>query len=196
MRSFNEEKAIQVLSYISKKGFEDYLPILKIVFFAERYSLRKYCISILSDDFYAMKDVPVASKTYDILKSTYKFSDVNLYKAVIPTSEYKVEIEYSGDYDLLSVSDTEALDFSISVFGSRKRYLSNISHSYPEWYNCESKLKDGAKRVHMNYLDFFTNPSPERESELRKYLRKEDPFKDDNIVLSKTVFMDGTCVTQ
>ena len=67
----NYKAAIQAVDYIvrngSCQGILNKLAILKLLFFAERYSLRKYAQSITGDQFWAMRLGPVASETYNMI---------------------------------------------------------------------------------------------------------------------------------
>ncbi|MBQ3830990.1 MAG: SocA family protein [Spirochaetales bacterium] len=191
MNNFNEEKAIQVLSYIQRKtSFQDYIPLLKLVYFSERYSLRKYCITILDDVFYAMKNGPVASNTYNILKGAYNFRNKALDQIVIPTGEYSTLISYEGNYNRLSLSDIESLDFSIKKFsGYNNTSMIGISHMYPEWYKHEKEITPENPRAFMPYLDFFDDPDEENLEKLKRKIRANDPYKNEKIEISRSIYM-------
>ena len=190
MGNFNEEKALQVLSYVQgKTGYQDYIPLLKLVYFAERYSLRKYCITILDDEYYAMKNGPVASNTYNILKCAFNFSNPDLKDFVIATGEHSTLIKYPGKYSRLSSSDIESLDFSIGKFAKYNMRMIDITHLFPEWYKHENEINDSAPRAYMSYLDFFENPDDDKLNKLKGILRvSKDPYYRDDIAIAKTIF--------
>ena len=75
---------------------------VKLIFFADRYHLRKYGRLVTSEEYYAMKLGPVASKTYNMLK-TLNSDEINKYTC-------------NGEFnqDVFSESDMEALKFSLS----------------------------------------------------------------------------------
>ena len=187
---FNEEKALQALSYIQEKtNCQDYIPLLKLVYFAERYSVRKYCITILDDEFYAMKNGPVASNTYNILKSAYNFRNPDLKEFVVPTGEHSTIIRYPKRRTSLSLSDIESLDFSISHFSKFKLKMIDISHYFPEWYKHEHEINDNSPRAYMSYLDFFEDPDKERLTMLKSRLRvSNDPYFNSDIAIAKLIF--------
>lgn len=156
---FNQKAAIQAIDYIvracDKYTFSlDKMSILKLLFFAERYSLRKFAISITGDFFIAMKNGPVASQTYDLLKfKNYAKGLAYAKKALKQEGEYAIKslgiFLERDDYDELSDGDLEALDFAIDNFGKYSALkLSDISHRYLEWVKAS---RDGV----MDFADFF-----------------------------------------
>ena len=70
---FNKNTRIQAIDYIIRNSSNTHslnkISILKLLFFADRYHLRKYGRTISNDSYCAMQNGPVASKTYDLLKS-------------------------------------------------------------------------------------------------------------------------------
>ena len=63
--------------------------------------------------------------------------------------------------------------------------LVQFTHLFPEWKSAESKLKAGASRVKMDYLDFF-KPCPEGE-----YCDADDELVEMNrqVFMVKTVWL-------
>jgi uncharacterized phage-associated protein len=123
---FDEKKALSAILYISQKLIErhqvskeakpDMHRISKILYFADRKHLARYGRPILGDHFVAMKDGPVPSKTYDLMKaikgespfcSADKFSDNFEIKGFI------VHPQKAPDMDEFSESDIECLNESL-----------------------------------------------------------------------------------
>jgi hypothetical protein len=186
-------KILQVLYYIQSRAPSanpdrfDILYLLKIVFFSDRYHVRHYGITATYDEYYAMKNGPVASTSLDVLmKNVFHLtsSEVALLSAVKKLDEYKTKIEPQGE-DELSESATEAIGFALEEFG---KYgwgeLSSISHCYPEWKKHEKNLSSINKRIPMDLRDFFDDPDREGEKILSEYGKSEDPFKDDKEFLA------------
>ena len=65
---------IQMLYYIIKNGKKPYdkVSLLKLVFFSDRYHLRKYGRSIFHDTYYSMKYGTGASNVKDILSKNFE----------------------------------------------------------------------------------------------------------------------------
>jgi len=161
-------RILQALYYIQSKAPADNSDrfhrtyFLKMIYFADRYHLRHYGFTATDDTYYAMKLGPVASATYDILKSV----------AVKEISEHEVFIDRFGDDDLPE-SFKESLDFALLNFGSYGwAALSDITHFYPEWKKHESNIAQ-KRRIAMDVRDFFDDPQD----------KKDDPFKEDRAFL-------------
>lgn len=70
---FNPEKAANIVAYFilkSGKNSMRHLKIMKLLYLAEREYLSKYDSLMLDDDYFSMKNGPVLSKTYDLMKKT------------------------------------------------------------------------------------------------------------------------------
>lgn len=193
--SFSVEKALQTLAYLQKTTKEsNYLKLLKYLYFAERYSIRYYASPILSDHFCAMRNGPVASSTYNIIKKDdYFLSKLSSEERALVESSIEVDrpsekvyISDISQQDLLSESDIEALDFAISTFGQFGRNkLIHLAHQFPEWKKFEKELSgtEYSKKRDMCYEDFFNNPSIEGSKGLGSTF-KADPFEMDQTELS------------
>jgi len=171
------KNSIQAIDYLANKytyntNEVNKMAILKLLFFAERYHLRKYGCMITDDTFYAMKHGPVASGARNILY----FDDIDT------DNEYAQEIlenknQYNfvskknlstEDYDYLSETDKEALDFAIEKFGHLSKWdLVNETHKYPEWKKFEKDFSShSGHREIINIDDLFSDNVSE-----------DDPYK-------------------
>jgi hypothetical protein len=183
---YSIEKAIQVLSYMQKGTSENnYTLLLKYLFFADRYSIRKYAMPVLGEPrYYAMRRGPVASNTLDVLKKNVDrlpnitAQEKSMLDAYIQRPDmYTVKIDTFDEYDLLSKADIESLDFVIDHFkGLSFGNMIELTHQYPEWARVEQELTSGQKRVAMNYEDFFDNPEAEHLQKIQRILHSDDPF--------------------
>ena len=168
--NFDFKKAAQSLNYLAKKfgGKINKMKAIKLIYFADRYHLRKYGRPVTNDEYVAMGYGPVGSKTKDIAEQTSFLDSIE--------SEYnKQYIEKQGIYDIRSVhdvdmnvfsdSDIEALEFAIKYFGHLGQFqLAEVSHAYPEWKRFEKKLESGMGSVfNMDYEDFFKDAVPGNE---------------------------------
>ena len=164
---FDYKKATQAINYLTKKegGQIDKLKLIKLVYLADRYHLRRYGRPIMNDAYLAMPFGPVGSSLKDIAEFS-KFLD---------ESERSYASSYIGlgggvntvvsiadvDNKVFSKSEIEALDFSYNKFGASAPFtLANITHRYPEWKKFKSALESKeTTRETMSYVDFFDNPS-------------------------------------
>lgn len=161
--TFKYETATQALNYLAGKsgGTLNKLKALKLIFFADRYHLRKYGRPVTGDEYLAMPYGPVASSVKDIAEmSSFLDPKVSSYakQYVSPINKFTFRSMAPVDTDQLSESDIEALNFAWNNFGAIGKYeLAELTHAYPEWKRHESALKHIAN-VRMDYLDFLGDP--------------------------------------
>lgn len=178
----DHQKATQALNYFAQKsgGTINKLKAIKLIFFADRYHLRKYGRPVLGDDYMAMPYGPVASLAKDLAESTLFLDECErTYRDQFldrSTDSLEIISRQSVDLDVFSDSDAEALDFSWRVFGRFNQFkLADISHAYPEWSkHRESLVGRSSCRATMRYADFFDDPDPSDSS--LALLGHKDPF--------------------
>ena len=158
---FNRDTRIQAIDYIIRNSSDthslDKLSILKLLFFADRYHLRKYGRTISNDNYCAMRNGPVASETYDLLKTISIANEQELEKDGLYNIKSRGAFVEREDYDCLSDTDIEALDFSINNFSKfSPKELVRISHLYPEWKRFEKKLAEINTSYTIQIDDFFS----------------------------------------
>ncbi len=167
MLEFDYKKATQAINYLTKKegGQINKLKLIKLVYLADRYHLRRYGRPMVNDAYFAMPLGPVGSSVKDIAE----FSDF------LDTSELDYAATYLGrgaqantvvsiaevDSGVFSKSEREALDFAYTEFGGQTASaLVNVTHRYPEWEKFKGVLESKeATREPMSYTDFFGNPT-------------------------------------
>jgi len=167
--SFSHRKATQALNWLASQagGRLNKMAALKLVFFADRYHLRKYGRPLTGDSYLAMNFGPVPSGTKDIayLSDFLSNSERTYAEAYLQRSSDPHSFESRADADsrVFSQTDVEALDFAWSQFGRFDQFeLAEITHSYPEWKRHEAALKSNeTTRVNMSYTDFLDDAPPE-----------------------------------
>lgn len=166
MEAFDYRKATQCLNYFALKAGEsvDKLRVLKLIYFADRYHLRKYGRLITNDIYFAMELGPVASSTKDIAEKS-EFLDeteskyTNEYLRTRP--QHKLESNKPVDIDVFSESDIEALDFVWDKFGHLSPSdLVKSTHEYPEWKRNRQALLLNP-RIEIKIEDFLDDPDIE-----------------------------------
>ncbi|GAI80268.1 unnamed protein product, partial [marine sediment metagenome] len=97
---FDFRKTIQALHYLAKRlgGQVNFMKLLKLIYFADRYHLRKYASLITQDDYMAMKLGPVGSTTKNILKRDDVF--------------FKYSTEENADYHDKYLKNVNALEIA------------------------------------------------------------------------------------
>jgi uncharacterized phage-associated protein len=169
-RLFDYRKATQALNFFATAagGKIEMIRALKLVFFADRYHLRKYGRPVINDTYFAMKLGPVPSGVKDIAsKSSFVDETEAAYaERFLSTSEpNQVATIAPVDERTLSATDLEALEFAWGNFAyawgnfAHRKWICEITHAYPEWARHEAELRSGmASRVEMDYRDFLEDP--------------------------------------
>lgn len=169
--SFSHRKVTQALNFFALKAGRSInkMKALKLVYFADRYHLRKYGRPVVGDEYVAMNYGPVASGTKDVAEmSDFLGEEEARYaRKFIEPSESGLAYSSVADMDekVFSESDREALRFAWDRFGRVEKYaLSKLTHRYPDWKKHEAALKSKVvSRVPMNYRDFLQDPEGNAE---------------------------------
>lgn len=158
------QKIVQVLNYFALKsgGKINKMKALKLVYFSDRYHLRRFGRFVSDDTYFAMDYGPVPSLACDIAKNN-RFLDK---KYLLYANEYIKtcnRLEYKSmqkpDFDLLSDSDIEAMDYIWDRFGGLDQFqLADKTHYYPEWKKHEEALKTSSRKE-MEIADFINDPN-------------------------------------
>lgn len=172
---FDEHKTIAVAEHLLYRlgRVNNYMYLLKLIFFADRYHVRKYLRPSTTDSYYAMKKGAVASYIYNVCKGDTP-SDV-----IRPLGNYLITLynekpKYENE---LSASDIQAIDFSLSNFVKYSEFdLAEITHAYPEWNKYAEVINSGkSKREQMYFEDFLKNANA--EDKIFKDYNLTDPFE-------------------
>lgn len=161
--NFDYLKATQTLDYFAIKegGQINKMKALKLVYFADRYHLRKYGRLITNDNYLAMEHGPVPSTTKDIAESNdYLDETIKVYSQgfIEPINNLTLKTKNKLDESALSDSDLEALEFSWSTFGHLNQYeLRDLTHFYPEWLRVKDNLAS-MSCLPMYLIDFLEDP--------------------------------------
>lgn len=138
---FDPEKALEAILYVASKApIPDLYHVGKLMYFADRKHLEKYGRLITGDCYKAMKNGPVASGAYDLLKiargdpgqrcpAGCSSEHVKHSLFVASGGDHKVTIKRSFDPNFLSKSDINCLDEAIEQYGKLTfGELNDLSH--------------------------------------------------------------------
>ena len=172
INDFDFMKVTQVLNYLARKlgGKVDKLKAIKLIYLADKYHLRKYGRLVTGDQYIAMKLGPVQSGVKDIADlSDFLGSEERAYTSLFIRKEgHDIESIKEIDYDELSQTDVEALNFVLERFGNiSDSDLIELTHKGYEWKRHENELKLKS-RVDMDILDFFEYSPEDVISEVTK----------------------------
>ena len=160
--SLSSQKITQALAFFAHQegGEINRMKAFKLLFFADRYHLRKYGRPVSGAHYVAMKNGPVASEAKDIALMV-GLTDAEIGYAqqfITPTSKNNYGSLVEPDCSVFSESDLEAMNFSWKKFGKLAEFqLSKLTHFYPEWSKHEDILKFSLS-ARMDYTDFFLDP--------------------------------------
>ena len=156
----NKRKTIAVAEHLLNNlgGKNNFMYLLKLTFFADRFHVRQYLRPATGDRYFAMPFGAVASYLDNVFTGKIQ-SDI-----ITPIGNHVVVLNGNGEQfkDELSPSDIEAVNFSLSNFAQYGRFeLADLTHAYPEWKKYEQVLTSGqSKRENMYFDDFLLNADP------------------------------------
>ncbi|HDH00995.1 MAG TPA: DUF4065 domain-containing protein [Nitrospirae bacterium] len=153
---------IEAIYYVLKKIKKaDKIKLVKLIYLADKYHLIRYGRTITNDDYYAMENGPVGTTVKDVLSFNEFMSSKALKYASSLIEEtdknkFTARPDAKNDFDMLSDTDMEALDFVIDKFGKMRQWeLRDYTHMYPEWYQYEDLFKNKrtkSERIHTKEL--------------------------------------------
>lgn len=143
---------IQSVHYLLKKlGTADKIKLIKLLYLADKYHLIRYGRTVTNDDYYAMPYGPVGTTVKDILSLSEFLSDeekhyTNNLLTKVGDNAFRAK-DVVEDYDMLSETDVEALDFVHEKYGAMSAWkLRDYTHRYPEWSQYEDLFTKGHTR--------------------------------------------------
>ncbi|HSH39896.1 MAG TPA: Panacea domain-containing protein [Chthoniobacterales bacterium] len=165
-------KSTQALNYLAwraapsqrSRGKLNKMKALKLLFFADRYHLRKYGRPVSDCAYFAMRHGPVASEAKHVAEESPRLGEEARKYArrfVRKDDQYHFSSVGNVDPEVLSSTDREALDFAWETFGQESEFrLRDITHHYPEWKRQARALSGRSRRAPIDFTDFFSDPDP------------------------------------
>ncbi len=135
---FDQRKATEALLHVVSSVHDKY-KALKVLYFADLDHLSRYGRLICGDHYIAMKDGPVPSHSYDLIKVAAGEGKTSDRAALLAARAFRVEGNAvtglrPANRDLLSQSDLECLDGAIETYGKQGfKALRDLSHRNPAY---------------------------------------------------------------
>jgi hypothetical protein len=120
---FDAEKALEIILYIASRApVPDIYHVCKILYYGDRHHLEDSGRLICGDSYCAMRDGPVPSGTYDLIKDVRdpwrKSTLADTARQAFEINGITVNPLRQPDLSFLSESDRESLDYSINAVGN------------------------------------------------------------------------------
>lgn len=167
MPTRNARKVVEAVNLLLSEGGTDShnrLKVVKNLWAADRFSLRRFAQTIASPYYVAMKNGPVSSYALRLIKQDELASeaDLELWRNSFETREYDIYPIAEIGTSALSLVDQRMLLKAASTFHGVKRFdmANKVSHAYPEWSVHKGALSENpSTSVPIDNLRFFDNPS-------------------------------------
>lgn len=140
---FREDTTTQMAArFIQLNGGRvDYIVLLKWMYVADRAMLFKRGVPITYDKWVSMKNGPVLSKTYDLIKHARTHEDT-YWASFIATEGYEVILRRDPGNGALSPSIDTIIEETYNKLGSIEKWdLVDLTHNFPEWKDPTTKNK-------------------------------------------------------
>jgi len=149
---FREDKTTQAACYLLKlaKRPIKYYQMLKMLYIADRTKIIETAMPITFDKMVNMKDGPLLSQTYDLVKGT-KVSETAYWSKFIKTEGQLLSLTEDPGDDELSPLDERILKKTFEEWGHKSwSQFKRDSHAFPEWYD------PGTGVAFVSYEEFLT----------------------------------------
>lgn len=163
-KMFDFKKTVMMINWFARQCFgksEDKLDLLKMIYMADRFHLRKYGRLISGDTYYAMNLGPVPSMTKTICDSPNKLSSEQkefAYSFLQILGDKIHSLKWSEE-QYFCPSEIEALNEARKKATFVKQSgvnLPDFTHQFPEWQLYRKFLTKTSSRRKMNILKFFS----------------------------------------
>ena len=137
---FNQRKVAQMAAFLLQRGRGrmKYIKLLKLLYFADRESMKRHGYPISGDRYVSMNHGPVLSQKFNLIKGAVKFQDEGWNHWIADEADYGVSLRHKASRDALdelSDADIEVLSDIYTKFGRMRPWeLVHYAHRYcREW---------------------------------------------------------------
>jgi uncharacterized phage-associated protein len=179
--NFNEQKATAVASYFLQRagGELDDLKLMKLMYLAERETIRRYNCGITGDAFFSMQNGPVLSETLRLVQGRPRRTKGEVWNEHIETPEqWRIRLKRPLEADVLSEAEQQELEQEWGRHGRKNKWkLVDITHTFPEWDERARELKTSIPIPMVDILEALDLPRKTIEARLNE-MRAADYFED------------------
>ena len=160
---------VQLVTYLVRKFGSEGVPIIKVmkmIALADIYALRNYGTTLSKDEYFAMRNGPVATDIDTIVEQSNEYlGDVESLQYVEEflrrdkgNTWSNVYARKEADLNYLSEWDREVIDMMYDKYkDATPQQLIDITHKYKAWSKHKEELANGKKQVPIDICDFFEN---------------------------------------
>lgn len=167
MPTRDARKVVEAVNLLLSEGGTDSharLKVVKNLWAADRFSLRRFAQTVADPYYVAMKNGPVSSYALRLIKQDERASeaDLELWRNSFETRGYDIYPIAEIGTSSLSLVDQRMLLKAASTFRGLERFdmANKVSHAYPEWSVHKSVFSTHPNTsVPIDNLRFFENPS-------------------------------------
>lgn len=132
----DQERVTQAAAHLIRSSGGNrmpYLKLLKLLYWADRESIREIGVPLTGDNAVAMKNGPVLSEIYDYIKGDLLIGH-DTWDRFLQTEDYEVRLIDDPGTDKLSKFDRRILEAAVAEHAGHDGFdLSELSHEFPEW---------------------------------------------------------------
>src|SRR5450759_1099124 len=153
---FNERRVAQMAAYLlgRARGRMNYLKLMKLLYLADRESMKRHAHPISGDRYVSMDHRPVLSQTFNLIKGAVQFSERGWNHWIADRADYDVSLKrkvHREMLDELSEADLEVLDDVHSKFGKMDQWkLVDYTHRY-----CREWKDPNGSSIPISYENIF-----------------------------------------
>lgn len=179
----NEKKLIQIAAIILNRnnGRINYTKLIKLIYLANRAFINKTGDFMIDDILCSMKNGPVLSGLYDLIKGNYKDKKVqSVWDYFFKTESYDLCALKDVPFKELSRAEKNILEQIESRFHDYSyQYMIDYTHkNCPEWEDTKSSSKMISDRTLYEAIGCFT------KDQIEYFLSEREIYKKENQILA------------
>jgi uncharacterized phage-associated protein len=153
---FSQRRVAQMAAYLlgREKGRMNYLKLIKLLYLADRESIKRHGHPISDDRYVSMDHGPVLSKTFNLIKGAVRFVEQGWNYWIADKADYDVELKRKVSreaLDELSDANLDVLSDIYAKFGKMDEWkLVDYTHRY-----CHEWTDPKGSSIPIEYEDIF-----------------------------------------
>ena len=153
---FSEQRVAQMAAYLlgQEKGRMNYLKLIKLLYLADRASMKRHGHPISGDRYVSMDHGPVLSQTFNFIKGAAKSAEHGWNYWIADQADYAVSLKRKAtreSLDALSEANIDVLDSVHTKFGKMDQWkLVDYVHRY-----CKEWQDPNGSSIPIDYEEIF-----------------------------------------